>query len=131
MPKTSARRDIERFLGAYPPPVQEVASAARHLLDSAFPGIEETLDSSAKVIGFGYGPGYKGMLFTLIPSQKEIKLGIVRGSELPDPKGLMTGAGKVHRHVPIRNAADLKQPGLKPLLKQALTAWRRRNPGLA
>jgi len=124
-------KQLETFLAGYPPGVREIASATRTLLESAAPGIEETVDVSSKVVGYGYGPGYKGLLFTLIPSQKEIKLGIVRGTELPDPKGLMTGAGKVHRHVPLRGVADLKQPGLKALLGQALRAWRRRNAAVA
>jgi hypothetical protein len=118
---------IDELLARYPQPVQETAAAARALLTSMLPGVEESADIPAKLIVYRYGPGYKGALFTLILSQKGVKLGVVRGAELPDPKKLMAGAGKVHRHVPLRSAADLKQPGLKPLLKTALEAWRARN----
>jgi hypothetical protein len=55
-----------------------------------------------------------------------VKLGIVRGTDLPDPKRLMAGAGKVHRHVQLYSADDTKKPGLRQLLKAALTAWRKR-----
>jgi hypothetical protein len=122
-------QDIESFLAAYPPEVGELAHAARRLLGEALPGSEETLDKTARVIGFGYGPGYKGCVCTLIMSQKGVKLGIARGSELPDPKGLMAGSGKVHRHVQLEKLADLKQPGLKPLIKAALAAWKERGGG--
>jgi hypothetical protein len=64
---------------------------------------------------------------TLIMSQRGVKLGIVRGAELPDPKHLMTGDGNVHRHVQLGDAADLKRSGLRQLLKDALAAWRKRN----
>ncbi len=64
---------------------------------------------------------------TLILSRTGIKLGIVRGSELPDPKQLMKSSGKVHRHVELRTVADLRRAGLKPLLKAALAAWQARN----
>lgn len=117
---------VDELLAGYPEPVQQTAAAARALLTNMLPGIEETADGSAKLIGYRYGPGYKGVLFTLILSQKGVKLGIFRGAELPDPKNLMTGEGKVHRHVPLRSAADLERPGLKPLLKTALKAWRAR-----
>jgi hypothetical protein len=117
---------VDELLAGYPEPVQQTAAAARALLTSMLPGIEETADGSAKLIGYSYGPGYKGLLFTLILSQKGVKLGIFRGAELPDPKNLMTGEGKVHRHVPLRSPADLERPGLKPLLKTALKAWRAR-----
>jgi hypothetical protein len=118
---------VDAFLAAYPEQVRKIASAARRLLHSSLPGIAETVNESARLIGFIYGPGYKGVVCTLIMSQTGVKLGIFRGAELPDPKHLMTGAGKVHRHVPLRSVDDLEQPGLKQLLKEALGAWRRRN----
>ena len=114
-------------MARYPEQVRETASAARSFLKTALPDIAESVDESAKLLGYSYGPGYKGLVCTLILSQKEVKLGIFRGTELPDPKKLMTGAGKVHRHVPLRSAADLEQPGLKALLAAALAAWKARN----
>jgi hypothetical protein len=119
--------DIETFLADYPPEVSEVALAARKLLGRAFAGAKETLDESAKLIGYSYGPGYKGVVCTLILSRTGVKLGIVRGAELSDPKQLMRGSGKVHRHVQLQTIDDLKRPGLESLLKAALTAWRQRN----
>ena len=120
-------KDIESFLAPYPPEVSDLALSARDFLAKALPGAEETLDESAKLLGYGYGPGYKGLLCTLLLSKNGIKLGISHGSELPDPKQLMQGSGKVHRHVQLRTKNDLKQPGLKPLLKAALAAWKKRN----
>jgi len=118
--------EVETFLAAYPQEVRDVAMAARALLAEALPGAEETLDESAKLLGYGYGPGYKGVVCTLLLSKTGVKLGIARGSELPDPKQLMQGSGKVHRHVQLRTTVDLEQPGLKPLLKAALAAWKKR-----
>jgi hypothetical protein len=115
---------VDELLARYPEQVRETASAARSFLKKALPDIAESVDESAKLLGFSYGPGYKGLVCTLILSQKEVKLGIFRGTELPDPKRLMTGAGKVHRHVPLRSAADVEQPGLKALLAAALAAWK-------
>jgi hypothetical protein len=122
----SSPTDIETFLAPYPPEVRDLALAAREFLGQAFPGAAETLDDSAKCFGYGYGPGYKGLVCTLLLSRTGVKLGIARGSELPDPNQLMRGSGKVHRHVQLRTTADLKQPGLRPLLKAALAAWKER-----
>jgi hypothetical protein len=118
---------VDTFLAAYPEQVRETTAAARQLLQATLPGVAETVDESAKLLGYSYGPGYKGVVCTLIMSQTGVKLGIFRGSELPDPKHLMAGTGKVHRYVPLRSVDDTKQPGLKQLLKTALTAWRTRN----
>jgi hypothetical protein len=121
------QEEIDVFLASYPAEVADLAQAVRRLLEELLPDVEQTLDRSAKVIGFGYGPGYKGMVGALILSKAGVKIGLFRGSELPDPKGLLRGEGKVHRHVPLTSLADLKQPGLKPLIKAALSAWKARN----
>jgi len=117
---------IEKFLAGYPPEVRGLALAARGCLAAALPGAEETLDETAKVIGYGYGPWYKGVVCTLLLSKTGVKLGVAHGAALPDPSQLMQGEGKVHRHVPLRTTADLEQPGLKALLKAAFAAWKER-----
>ena len=126
----STLQHVDAFLSVYPQRVREIASAARRLLRGMLPGIAETVDESAKLLGYSYGPGYKGLLFTLIMSQTGVKLGIFRGAELADPKRLMSGAGKVHRHVQLRSADDVERPELKRLLKTALAAWRRRSAAI-
>jgi hypothetical protein len=119
--------DVLELLKPYPPAVQELALAARNLVMHAVPKATEMVDSSAKLIGYGYRSGYKGLICTLILSQMGVKTGIVRGSQLPDPTGLMQGSGKVHRYFILRDITDLKKAGLMPLLKAAVVAWRGRN----
>lgn len=119
--------DIQAFLSAYPPPVQELVHGLRQLVTRTVPGVAETIDPSAKVIGYGFGAGYRNLVCTIIPSQKGAKLGIVRGAELSDPRQLLHGSGKVHRHIAFRNVGDLETPGVKPLLKAAVSAWKRRS----
>ena len=118
---------VETPLAGYSPEVRQLALAARALIADVCPKIDETVDAPAKMIAYSYGPGYKGMVCTLIMSKEGVKIGIVRGAELPDPRGLLRGAGKVHRHVPLKSPADLKRSGLKPLLASALAAWKNRN----
>jgi hypothetical protein len=114
-------------LAPFPPEVKDLALAARDFLAQALPGAAETADGPAKLIGYSYGPGYKGLVCTLLLSKTGVKIGIAHGSELPDPARLMQGKGKVHRHVQLRTTADLNQPGLKPLINAALSAWQQRN----
>ena len=59
-------RTLEELLESYPSDVQEVASGARRLIQHLLPKVEESVDASAPVIGYGYGPGYRGMVCTLI-----------------------------------------------------------------
>jgi len=118
--------EIVEFLGPYPPGVRDIALAARELVTCAVPEAKETLDRSARLIGYSYGPGYKGSICTLILSKKGVKLGVARGASLPDPARLLQGSGKVHRHVEFRDVADVRKPGLVSLLEAAVAAWKQR-----
>jgi hypothetical protein len=114
------------FLASYPPETQALALRARTFLLRGLPVVAEAVDLKARMIAYSYGPGYRGMVCTLLPSRGGVKIGFYRGSELPDPNGLLQGTGKVHRHVPLATAVDLRTPGLKQLLKAAHAACRAR-----
>src|SRR5215831_20837563 len=92
----------------------------------AFRGATETSDQRAHCLGYSYGPGYKGTVATLILSKTGVKIGIPYGSSLPDPTHLLAGEGKVHRHVAIKEPAELEVPALMALLKKAFSAWETR-----
>ena len=119
-------KSFDDLLAKYRSNVQALALATRKLILELLPEAEETVDQSAPVVGYGYGPGYKGTICTLILSKAGVKLGLARGAELPDPKGLLEGAGKVHRYVRIETSSDLRKPGLKPLMKAGVDAWKKR-----
>jgi hypothetical protein len=107
--------------------VQALANQARRALLKLLTGAEESVDPSAAVLSYGYGPGYRGMVCTLILSKSGVKLGFVRGTEINDPNGLLEGSGKTHKYVQLHTASDLNGLGLKQLIKAARLAWQRRN----
>ncbi|HEY0414190.1 MAG TPA: DUF1801 domain-containing protein [Allosphingosinicella sp.] len=114
---------VEALLSRCDPSVADIAAAVRELLFDALPGVEETADESANVIGYGYGPGYKGLIATIIPSKKGVKLGLTRGASLPDPEGLLAGAGKVHRYVEVPTPDAARRPGVRALVEAAKAAF--------
>jgi hypothetical protein len=118
---------IDDLLARYPAEVRELAAAAQQQLQKWLPKVERTADPSAGVIGFGYGPGYRGVVCTLILSKTGVKLGLVRGGELGDPHGLLAGSGKVHRYIQLRNASDLRKAGVRELVKATYAAWKARS----
>ncbi|MDX6531900.1 MAG: hypothetical protein QOH41_4190 [Blastocatellia bacterium] len=120
-------RSAEKVLSSYPEDVQALAHKARRALLKLLPGAEESVDPSAAVLSYGYGPGYRGMVCTLILSKSGVKLGFVRGAELNDPSGLLEGSGKTHKYVQLHTASDLNGPALKQLIKAARLAWQQRN----
>lgn len=113
-------------LGSYPDSTQTLVQRARKLLRDWLPEATETEDSSARLFGYSYGPGYRGTVCTLILSKSGAKLGIPQGASFPDPHKLLRGAGKVHRHVPLNAAEDLQRPGVKELIIAASAACHER-----
>jgi hypothetical protein len=108
----------EKVLDGCTEHVRPLARAVFEELHLAFPGAVITADADG--IGFGTAPGYKGLVFTLLPHTRHVTIGFARGTELPDPAGLLAGSGKVHRHVKIRTDADLRRPELGELFTTAV-----------
>jgi hypothetical protein len=55
----------------------------------------------------------------LMPTKVGVNLGIAYAMQLPDPKKILEGAGKLHRHVKLERKSDLETAALKALLKAA------------
>src|SRR5690348_15953642 len=102
---------LEGLLARYPSNVQVLARRSREFIMEMLPESEESYDASNGVIGFGYGTSYKDLILTLLLSKTGVKLGVVRGAELDDPRGLLAGRGKVHRYVVLETESDLEKPG--------------------
>lgn len=111
----------EQVLDRCAPAIRPLARAAFAELHRVFPAAVITADADG--IGFGTGPGYQHLIFTLLPHDKHVTIGFARGTQLPDPAGLLTGAGKVHRHVKIHTEDDLRRPELTELFAAALARF--------
>lgn len=86
--------EILEFLGGYPSTTGEIALRLREIITSSIPDIREEFDKSARILGYGLGPGYAGLICTIIPSQKGVKLGIVRGAQISDANGVARRFGQ-------------------------------------
>ena len=116
----------EGILSKYDEALSALGFQLRKFLLKELKQITEYPDGPANIIGYGFGPGYKALVCTIIPSKKGIKLGFYKGSELPDPRKLLTGSGKVHRYVEIKSKDDIQSPAIKKLLEEGLKAYNRR-----
>ena len=113
---------IASFFAGYPANVAALATSLRDFVRSTIPDASETLDEQGRVVGYGVGTGYAGLVCTIIPSKTGVKLGIVRGAALPDPRKLLEGSGKRHRYVQIAQPSDLNRAGLADLVAAARRA---------
>ena len=123
--KTPATRTLKEMLAPYPRDVQSLARAARAFMMEVLPNVKETVDPTGPYITYAYEPGYKSVVSYITVSKQGVKLGVARGTSLPDPKKLLQGSGKANRHVVIKTPEDLETPGLRPLVRAALAAWKK------
>jgi hypothetical protein len=119
-------REVDNLFARCEAPVARAAGAVRRRLLALLPGVTEEADPAANVVGYGFGPGYKHLVCTLILSKKGVKLGFYRGAGLPDPHGLLAGSGKVHRYVEIASPEVAGDPRLEELIRAAAAAYRAR-----
>ena len=127
MSRVKADTGVQRLLALYPPQVRSLARQLRKLILETVPGLIEMVDTSAKLVGYGFGRRYRDLICTIILGKGGVSLGIARGADLPDPRQLLEGRGRVHRHIKFKAPADLRRPGIKPLLKAALAAWKQQS----
>lgn len=109
---------VDDVLSGHEPRIAELGRATADLIRELLADAVVSVDRTN--IGYGVGPGYRGLIFTVTPTKKHVTLGISHAAGLPDPAGLIEGAGRVHRHVKVRAAADLERPELRTLMVQAI-----------
>jgi hypothetical protein len=61
-----------------------------------------------------------GDAFCMIPIySNHFNLAFNQGTRLLDPQGLLTGTGKLMRHIDVQSPADYRNPAVKALLRSA------------
>jgi hypothetical protein len=106
----------------FKPEIGQIANELQSLIMQLFPAAVNSDDGDN--VGFGFGSGYKDLVFVISPYKKHVNLGIVNGASLDDPDNLMEGKGKVHRHVNLQHVEQVRSPELRELMLRALQAAR-------
>jgi hypothetical protein len=112
------RPPFEAFLAGRDRQAAGLARKLRTLLRRSLPGAVETSDGDNW--GIGRGTGTRDTLFVISPQKGYVNLGITDGVTLPDPGGLLEGAGKRHRHLKLRAQNQLNDPRLLRLIQAAV-----------
>jgi hypothetical protein len=115
-------KDIANLLTDFAPEIQSLALATRAFVLRVIPDIGERVDVKARMIGYSYGPRYADMVGMIMPTKAGVILGIAYAMEFADPKKLLEGTGKLHRHVKLKSESDLESAALKSLVKAARAA---------
>ena len=114
--------EFEQAIQSFSAEIQEIARQTRKLIYNVFPDVVEVVWIRQKNIGFGTGPKKKTEHFCwLIPTTNHVNLGFNYGAELPDPKNLLEGTGKLYRHYKVKSLENLSNPDLIKLLTYSTT----------
>ncbi len=115
---------VEGLLAGYGEDVQALALRARALILEVFPDAVEMVDVPARLIAYGTDRTVRGLVCGLALQRDYVNLMFARGTELPDPAGLLAGTGKRARHVNLRRVEDVENPAVRDLLVSALALHR-------
>ena len=107
------------FLGSYPPDMQGISQSLRVLVKSALPDSQEILYADQNHIGYSFTGRSTDRIVYICPMKKYVRLGFMRGTQLPDPNHLLVGEGKWLRHIKIRSQEQANSPDVQSLLVAA------------
>jgi hypothetical protein len=110
---------VEEFLSSRSPDVQALALRTREMVRGALPDATESVHPGQNNIQYGPTGKMADQFCYIAPFNSHVNLGFFRGTDLPDPNGLLEGTGKMLRHVKIKTPEDINKPGLRDLVVAA------------
>jgi len=124
------------YMAPYDPHVTRLLLALREtVLEEAPESVESISKGYAVAIGFSFtGKPLKDGFCHIVACSSHVNLGFNRGALLPDPNGVLSGTGKLIRHITIRNESDIERPFVRRYLQAAIEQAPRpprATPGLA
>ncbi len=113
--------ELKGWLARLAPATQARVRAMRTALRKRFPTANELAYDYGHSIVLTYAPSERGIegVASLSIREDEVTLVFNKGPELPDPKRLLRGSGRMTRHVVLESARTLGQPEVKAFLAAA------------
>jgi hypothetical protein len=114
--------DLNAIIMRRSPEMAKLTKAVLAKLRPRFPGAVEMVydKKNALVIGFCPDERASNVINSIAVYTKWINLYFFEGDTLPDPEGLLQGAGTIVRSIRVTSPADLDRPAVKALMAEAL-----------
>ncbi len=110
-----------QLLDTMTPEMREIAIALKAMILAVDSNAVEVVRMGDRAATYGVGPKKMTEGYTyILPHAKWVNLGFFQGAFLPDPTGLLEGAGAKMRHVKIRNLETCRNPAIREMLATAL-----------
>lgn len=111
---------IEAFFSNYPPDIQAISRHLRAMVKAVMPHANEILYADQNHVGYSLTQSSMDRIVYICPMKNYVRLGFMRGTQLPDPDNLLVGEGKWLRHIKVKTLEAANHPALEPLL---MAAW--------
>ena len=116
------KEQFENAIQSYSESIKEIAYQTRNLIYAVLPEVVEVVWERQKIAGYGTGFKKNSEHFCwIMPTKNHVNFGFNYGAELPDPKNILEGTGKLFRHFKVKSKDDLKNKELVDLLKYSTT----------
>lgn len=117
-PEAQLRSLIEKFDAEDQRLIRSVRSAVRKRLPTA----NELIYDYRSFFVIAYSPTEQGIegIVTIAARPDGVRLYLMNGPRLPDPKKLLMGSGKQVRFIPVEAASRLKHPDVEALIAAAI-----------
>ena len=103
------------------PHMAAIAYRLRDLIADVYPDAVEVPRPAEQHASYGVGSGKASEIFGYIcPMQGYVRLGFYYGAALPDPRGLLEGAGKRLRHIKLYSPTEVERLEIRQLLEAAV-----------
>jgi hypothetical protein len=109
------------LMGIAEPGMRPLARRLREIVVEVDPDTVEIVRLGDRAATYGVGPKKMSEGYAyILPHKNWVNLGFYMGAALPDPAGLLEGAGKKLRHVKVRSIEDAERPEIRVLVEEAL-----------
>jgi hypothetical protein len=114
--------ELRSFIDRLSPKDQKLVRSVRAAVRKRFPTANElAYDYSSQVV-ISYSPTHRAIdaIVAIAGRADGVRLYLMHGPQLPDPKGLLLGSGSQTRFVNLEAAGRLAHPDVKALIAAAL-----------
>lgn len=119
MEQSRDKTNVDDLLRAYSPEVRNLALAVREQIRAMLPYFNEKVYPGWKVILCSVDGSMKRGVCAVSPQRHYVNLIFYRGADIDDPDGILEGTGKKVRHIKITDAAQIRKPEIRRLIKAA------------
>lgn len=121
-PTPTPTPQLAAMLAKFDPAMEKFGKAAHKKMHALLPTATQMVYDNYNFFVIGFGPSERASeaICSLAMDAHGIRLCFLWGKGLPDPEGLLRGAGNQVRNVWLDSAADLDKPAVKALLAEAV-----------